>query len=123
MRKKSVIIGIIALVFILLGIWLLIRPKALGNINQVFAEPVTSTSNISFLGEAGDKIKFSFRSEIENGDLEIVLYNSDGNVAYVLDKAKELETYFILQKADTYKLEAKCIDFVGNYKVVVYRVD
>lgn len=80
-------------------------------------------SNISFSGEAGEKIKFSFRSHIESGDLELVLYDSNGNAVYELDQAKALETYFVLEKSDTYTLEAEYKDFIGNYKIVVYKVD
>lgn len=123
MKKKSIIIGIIVLAIILLSVWLLTRPKALGNINQTFTESETSSSDISFTGEAGDKIKFSFRSDIKNGSLEIVLYDSRGNAVYELDKAKALETYFILENSDTYTLVAECSDFIGNYKIVVYKVE
>lgn len=121
MKKK--IIGIIALGIILLGVWLLIRPKAFGNMNQVCTEPTTSSSTISFSGEAGDKLKFSFRSDIENGALDIILYDSKGNVVHELDKAKELETYFTLEESDTYTLAAEYSDFVGNYKIVVYKAN
>lgn len=123
MKKKKIIIASIVLVVAALGIWLLTRPKALGNIDQTYAEATTSNSNISFSGEAGEKIKFSFRSRIESGDLEIVLYDSKGNAVYELDQAKALETYFVLEKSDTYTLEAEYKDFIGNYKIVVYKVD
>ncbi len=69
------------------------------------------------------KIKFSFKSSVEAGELDIVLYDSDGNIVYELDKAKALETYCTLEKADTYTLSAKYNDFVGNYKIVVYEAD
>lgn len=95
----------------------------LGNINQDFTEPTTSTSNISFAGEENNKIKFSFRSNIESGELNIVLYDSNGNIAYELDKAKALETYFTFNKTDTYTLKAEYVDFVGDYEIVVYEVD
>lgn len=60
--------------------------------NHDYAEPTTSISDISFRGEAGGRIKFSFASDIKNGDLDMILYDSKGNVVYELDRAKELET-------------------------------
>ena len=85
-------------------------------------EATTSNSNISFTGQAGEKIKFSFRSNIEDGELEIILYDSDGNAVYELDQAKALETYFVLEKSDTYTLEAEYTNFIGDYKIAVYKV-
>lgn len=122
-KKRSIVIGIIVLVAILLSIWLLNRPKTLGNMNRDFTEPETSTSSIGFMGEAGDRIKFSFRSDVEEGNLVIVLFDSSGNAVYELDKAKALETYFTLEKSDTYTLEAEYSDFIGSYKITIYKVE
>ena len=91
--------------------------------NQSYTEPVTNSSNISFLGEAGDKIKFSFASDIESGELDMVLYDSEENVVYELDRAKELETFYVLNNSDTYTLAAEYSDFVGEFKIKVYKVD
>ena len=104
-------------------IYLLTRPKTLGNMNQRYAEQTTSSSDVSFEGEAGKMIKISFRSNILNGDLDIILYDSEGNAVYELDRAKALETYYTFDNSDTYTLVAKCCDFIGTYKVKVYKVD
>jgi hypothetical protein len=104
------------------GIWLLVRPKALGNINSSYKEPTTSSSNFSFKGEKGQRIKFSFASEIKNGELDIVLNNSSGQVIYELDKAKELQTFYTLDHSDTYTLSAEYTDFIGSYRIAVYPV-
>lgn len=88
-----------------------------------YSEQVTTTSDISFSGEAGEKIKFSFRSDIVSGDLDLVLYNSFGNEVYTLDGAKALETFFILDSTDTYTLAAVCKNFIGEYKILVYKAD
>lgn len=113
-------IGILVCAIISTSAWFFTRPKALGNINKSFHEPETSNSTISFSGEDGQKIKVSFRSDIESGKLDIVLCDSNGNVVYELDEAKALETYYVLEKSDTYTLEANYVDFIGNYKIVVY---
>ena len=60
---------------------------------------------------------------IESGEFNIILYDSNGIVVYELDKAKALETYYTFEKTDTYTLQAEYVDFVGNYKVKVYKVN
>ncbi len=87
-----------------------------------YSEQITTTSIISFSGKAGDRIKFSFKSNIISGDLDIVLYDSAGNEVYTLDKAKELETFFTLERSDTYTLAAKCNNFIGQYGMLFYYV-
>lgn len=125
MKKQNIAIstGIIILAAILLIIWNINRPEVLGNMDRISREAETNTSDISFTGKKGDKIKFSFRSGIKDGDLAMVLYDSGQNIVYKLDKAKELETYFTLEKPDTYTLAAECNKFIGNYKITVYKVD
>lgn len=123
MKKKNIILGIIVLVVVVLSVCFFTRPKALGNMTNSFDEPTTSSSNISFSCEANDKIKFSFKSNVEAGELDIILYDSNGEVVYELDRAKALETFYTLNKADTYILKAEYSDFVGSYKIVVYEAE
>ncbi|MDE7423643.1 MAG: hypothetical protein K2N51_08125 [Lachnospiraceae bacterium] len=122
MKKRCITIGTIAVIVVVISIYLLVRPKLLGNMNHSYTKETTTTSDISFLGDAGDKIKFSFKSNIENGDLDMFLYNSEGNVVYELDRAKELECFFTLDNSDTYTLAAKCSNYIGKYKIKVYKV-
>ena len=88
-----------------------------------YTEQITTASDISFSGEAGERIKFSFRSNIVNGVLNMVLYDSAGNAVYTLDKAKALETFYTLDSSGIYTLAAECKDFVGEYKIKVYKAD
>ena len=53
----------------------------------------------------------------------MVLYDSAGNEVYILDKAKALETFFTLNRSDTYTLVAECNSFIGEYKISVYKAD
>lgn len=122
MKKRYIIIGIIAIIAVILSAWLLTRPESLGNISHDYSEPETSVSNISFSGEAGDRIKFSFRSDIKSGNLDVLLYDSAGNQVYELAGATELETFFDLNSSDTYTLAAECSGFVGRYDVTVYKL-
>ncbi len=119
MKKKNIVICIVVVV-VLAGMWLLFRPKALGNMNRSCAEATTSRSNFSFSGEADKKIKISVASDIKSGDLDIFLYDSSENIVYELDKGKDLVTYYTFSKTDTYILAAEYTDFIGNFKVEVY---
>lgn len=123
MKKKGIIISIIAVLVIVLGIYALTCPKVLGNMDHSYSEQITSNSEVSFSGEAGDKIKFSFRSNIEKGVLDILLHDSEGNLVYQLDDQKELETFFTLDNTATYILTAKHSNFVGKYKVKICKMN
>lgn len=64
MKKTSFIIVIIIVVVSAISIHLITSPKVLGNMSKSYSEQITTTSDISFSGEAGDRIKFSFKSDI-----------------------------------------------------------
>lgn len=120
MKKKIIVISVAVLIVAALGIYLMIKPNALGNISQSYTEKTTGTSDISFNGEAGDRIKFHFKSDVQNGNLDIILYDSNDNMVYELDKAKELVTFFTLNYSDTYRLSAEYKDFVGEYDIEIF---
>ncbi|MCI8775679.1 MAG: hypothetical protein HFI50_17565 [Lachnospiraceae bacterium] len=123
MKKRNIIIGITVIIVAVISIYLITRPKVLGNMSNSYSGQTTTSSDISFSVEAGEKIRFSFRSNIVSGDLDMVLYDSAGNEVYILDKAKALETFFTLNRSDTYTLVAECNSFIGEYKISVYKVD
>lgn len=123
MKKKIIITGVIVVIVVVMSIYLINRPKSLGNMNGSYTEQTTKTSTVSFSGEAGNKIKISFRSNIESGNLDVILFDSKGNAVYVLDKASKLETFYNLDHSDTYTLGAECNNFVGKFKVKVYKVN
>lgn len=126
MKNKCLTIAFgIGVILAALALWLLNRPKILGNINHSFSssEPVTDTSTISFLAEEGDRIRFYFVSDIEQGDLDIILYDSEGNLVKELDQAKELVTYLTMHYDDTYTLAAEYRNFAGKFKAEVYAAD
>lgn len=123
MKKKNVIAGITTVVIIIIIAYLSTKPKILGNMNHSYSEQTTSNSEISFSGEPSDRIKFLFSSNIKHGDLDLVLYDSDGKMVYQLDKARELETFYTLDKADIYTLTAKHSNFIGKYKIKIIKAD
>mgnify|MGYP002517379996 CR=1 FL=1 len=125
MKKKVIIFSIAVVLIIAVSacVWLLLKPQALGSINHTCNEPTTAVSNISFDGQGGNKIKFSFVSDITDGNLDIVLYNVQGDEVYRLDKAKELETYFTLDNTGEYILAAEYEAFAGSFKVEIFKVD
>ncbi len=124
MKKKSIALGtfLVLVVVVLLSVYVLTHPTLLGNMNHSYREPATSSSEVSFLGETGDRIKFSFASDVRDGDLDMFLYDSKGNIVYELDKAKRLEAFLTLNYTDTYTLKAEYKDFVGDFQIKVYKV-
>lgn len=123
MKKKYIIIVIILVLADIFCIWRLTKAEVLGNINHASSEPETSTADITFSGEAGEQIKFSFSSVIEEGELDVIIYDSQGNVVKELDRAKALSTFMIPEYTDEYTLVAEYRDFVGKFKVKVYRAN
>lgn len=121
MKKKIIITGITIVAFLVLAIYLLNRPQLLGNMKNSYTEQTTTTSDISFSGKSGDKIRFLFQSEIKDGDLNIFLCNSEGNTVYQLDHANSLKCFYTLNTSDTYTLAAECSDFIGNYSIRAYK--
>lgn len=118
--KKKILVIVIVVVLVLAGLWLVARPKALGNMKYSYDTATTSSSDFSFAGQENEKIKFSFESNVESGDLVITLRDSSGNVIYELDDAKRLETFYTLNTTDTYMVVAEYKEFVGDFKVTVY---
>ena len=123
MKKKYIVIVIILVLADIFCIWRLTRAEVLGNINHASSEAESSTADITFSGEAGERIKFSFSSVIEEGELDVVVYDSQGNVVKELGRARALSTFMIPEYTDDYTLVAEYRDFVGKFKVKVYRAD
>ena len=123
MKKKYIVIVIILVLADIFCIWRLTRAEVLGNIDHASSEPESSTADITFSGEAGERIKFSFSSVIEEGELDVVVYDSQGNVVKELGRARALSTFMIPEYTDDYTLVAEYRDFVGKFKVKVYRAD
>ena len=60
---------------------------------------------------------------MENGELDILVYDSGQNVVKELDRAKKLETFMILETSGAYTIQAEYQDYVGRFKVKAYRMD
>ena len=61
MKKRNIIIGITVIIVAVISIYLITRPKVLGNMSNSYSGQTTTSSDISFSVEAGEKIRFSFR--------------------------------------------------------------
>ena len=123
MNKKAVLIWGIAVIVALLGVWLTGQPATLGSMRREAASAQTCTSDITFSLQAGQRIRFTFSSDVQSGELELVLYDSDGTMVFVLDHARELVTDYTAERDDAYVLAAECVDFVGEFKVSVQEAD
>lgn len=97
--------------------------SSLGNINHSSAEAETSVSNFTFDGADGEKIKFSFRTKAKEGEVDFVLYNSEGDEIIEFDRAKALETYVVLSSDGVYKLAAEYKNFIGSFSVEAVRTE
>lgn len=120
MKKKYIAVSILVAAVAMLSLWLLIRPKPLGNLSRVYSEPETSASTVSFSGNAGDRIRFVFASDVESGTLSVTVHDSKGNIIEAFDQAKRLKTFFSLNTSDTYTLKAECREFSGSFKAALY---
>ncbi len=126
MKTKIIFASIVTAVLLLaiIGIILIVSaPEKLGNINASYSEAATLTSDISFSVQGGSTIKYSFRSDIESGELIISLYDSSNTKIHELDDAKELEAFLTLKDSDTYTLKADCKNFIGEYSITIYNAD
>lgn len=121
MKKKNRSVGIIAIILIaaVVGYWLWNRPVALGNMNLAFTTPTTARSTFTFHGDEGDRIMFTFKSNVESGNLDIYLYDSQGNLVFTLYHGGELQWPYDLEYTDTYTVAAEYSDFVGYFKLKV----
>ena len=119
MKKKIGIISIILVAVILLGYWYVNRPVPLGNLNLAFNEPTTERSTFTFQGDEGDRIMFTFKSNVESGNLDIRLYDSKGNMVFELYHGGEMQWPYDLEYSDTYTVAAEYSDFVGFFKLKV----
>lgn len=99
--------------------FMLLFPQHLGNMSRSFTEPETGCCDVIFYGKPSDKIKISLSSDIQSGSLDIVIYDSDGNIAEQLDSARELCTYFIPPDSGLYTLKAEYTGLTGSFDVKI----
>lgn len=118
MKSKIIVISVIAII-VLCGIFFITKSNILASMDHSYPQPETGISNVTFNAAAGDNIKFSFESDIENGELEIILYDSQHNAVYQLDHAASLSIPFTVEHTDTYTMAAEYKDFVGNFKLKI----
>jgi hypothetical protein len=121
MKLKSIVIGMV--IVTITSVYFFTRPALLGNMANNYTEQATLNSDFSFEGEANDRIRFLFKSNVESGTLDMILYDSQDNIVYTLDKAKSLEAFYTLEKSDTYTLEANCDKFIGKYEIKVFNAN
>jgi len=117
-KKKYIILLIIAVIVLAVNIF---APEYLGNMYHECTDAHTGYNNISFDGQKDDQLKIKFTSDIKDGTVNIVLYDSSGNEVYILDTEKNSSTSLTLDKTDTYTMKSEYNSFVGKYKVKVYR--
>ena len=93
----------------------------MGNINGSYSEHETSGSEVNFFAEAGRKLRIVLKSDVKGGELDIEVYNSDGEKVFTVDNGNELMTYFTPEKDDAYTVRAELTDFKGSFDLTVYK--
>ncbi|WP_310603361.1 hypothetical protein [Anaerosporobacter sp.] len=119
MKIKIKVLLAVAIVAAVVIVAFCTRQKVLGNMSHTIKEVKTSSSEFSFTGSEGDRIKISLRTTVKSGTVDFILSDSKGNVVAALDRAKELETYLDLSYDDTYTLTAEYTEFTGKFSVKV----
>ncbi|MGN0618311.1 MAG: PPC domain-containing protein [Ruminiclostridium sp.] len=123
MRKLIIVLIVIALIagLIFAAPAIMNFMNWMGNIHGSYSEPETRGSDVSFYAEAGRKLKIVLNSDVKGGELDITVYNSDGENVFTLDNGKELVTYFTPEKDDAYTVRAELTDFMGSFDLTVYK--
>lgn len=119
MKRKGIVICSVFIVMAVLVTGIIRKSMVLGNMKRSSSEPVTGCSSFSFPAGAGERIKISFSSKVKEGTLDIKLYDSERNIVKELDYAKKLQTVIVLDREDTYTLEAEYTEFAGKYSMEI----
>ena len=117
--KIKIVLSVVVVVFIIIIIILGTRWKVLGNMSDIVKSVQSSSSDFSFVGHKGDRIKISLRTTVESGKVDFILSDSDGNIVEILDRAKALETFVSLNYDDTYTLTARYEGFIGKFSAKI----
>ena len=123
MRKLIIVLIVIALIagLVFAAPAIMDFMNWMGNINGSYFEPETRGSEVSFFAEAGRKLRIVLNSDVKGGELDIEVYNSDGEKVFTVDNGKELVTYFTPEKDDAYTVRAELTDFTGSFDLTVYK--
>lgn len=122
-KKGYIAIGVFLAAALLLGLWLLARPRPVCNMHRACPQPETNISSVSFSGGAGGRIKCAISTRIESGTVDFFLYDGNGAIVKEFDQADALTTYLSLAQSQTYTLEAVYKDFTGTFSAAIYKAD
>ena len=59
--------------------------------------------------------------DVKGGELDIEVYNSDGEKVFTVDNGKEPVTYFTPEKDEAYTVRVELTDFTGSFDLTVYK--
>ena len=123
MRKLIIVLIVIALIagLVFAAPTIMDFMNWMGNINGSYSEPETSGSEVSLFAEAGRKLRIVLNSDVKGGELDIEVYNSDGEKFFTVDNGNELVTYFTPEKDDAYTVRAELTDFTVSFDLTVYK--
>jgi hypothetical protein len=118
--KIKIILAILILLAIAAFI-ITINPSwtVLGNMRKDVPEVQTSSTDFSFQGSAGLRVKISLRTTVKEGVVDFILTDSKGNIVNEFDYADALETFIDLKNDDIYTMTAFYKDFTGKFSAKV----
>lgn len=119
MKMKILLAVVITVVVVMFVVIFGTRQKILGNMSDYIQDMKTSSSDFSFTGSEGDRIKVSLRTTVKNGTVDFILSDSKGNVVTEFDRARALETFVDLSYDDTYTLTAIYKEFTGRFSAKI----
>ena len=123
MRKLIIVLIVIALIagLVFAAPAIMDFMNWMGNINGSYSGRETRGSEVSFFAEAGRKLRIVLNSDVKGGELDIEVYNSDGEKFFTVDNGNELVTYFTPEKDDAYTVRAELTDFTVSFDLTVYK--
>lgn len=121
MKRKIAVISSAILLGAVLTTVILVRNKPLGNISMSVpaGEPKTASSEVSFRGKSGERVRISLSTNVKSGTVNFVLYNSKGGIVENFGTAKAYQGFVNLEVDDIYTLAAEYSDFEGYFRADV----
>lgn len=87
--------------------------------NMRIQQAESSRSVFTFRAAAGEHIKAVFSSQVREGDLELSILDSEGNIVETFESNISSNKEVVLEKEDTYSMVALYQDVVGVFKVKI----
>lgn len=120
--KKIVLVMITLILTCSIGLFLKTR-NCIGAITTNILNKNTSIDSFSFNGKENEKFKFTFDSNIKEGELSYKIVDADKNIIYEFPSYEKGEKVVNIEKDGVYTVKAEYTNFIGKVKLAGYKVD